>query len=156
MALAEAVAAARKKMAAKSEAYRKLAFPLPAAKRVPVSPAGTLGFTELFSGGADVPTSSATVDALRAVGPLIGEQAPQPRPGAPAAAQPVATGSATTAAAQSADAGVLRRSGDIGSELDRILNEALQVCNRHIHDHVPRHEPSRCMARYPLQVLRAC
>ncbi len=121
-ALAEAVAAARTKMAGKTEAFRKLAFTLPA-KKAASSGAGTLGFTELFSGGANPPTSAAPAT----VGTLNGSQPPQPRAAAPAAAQPAAKGAATAAAA-STDAGVTGPSGDIGSELDRILKEALQVC----------------------------
>ncbi len=123
-ALAEAVAAARKKMAAKTEAFKKLAFTLPSKKKASTG-AGTLGFTELFSGGANPPSSPPPV-AGHAVGTPTGKASPQPRAAAPATAQPAAKHVAGGAA--SLEAGVLRRSGDIGSELDRILYEALQVC----------------------------
>ena len=130
-ALAEAVAAARQKMAAKTEAFRKLAFTLPAKpKKAASSGAGILGFTELFSGSGTVPpTSSAPAPAAagRAVGALMCSQSPQPRAAAPAATKAAAEVTVDGAAAQSADAGVTRHSGDIGVELDRILKEALQV-----------------------------
>ena len=130
-ALAEAVAAARKKAAAKAEAYRRLAFSFPGKAAGSGAMAGSLGFTELFTGDAKQASGlmPAVAPAVAKASAPIGKEAPAPTAAAPAKTHQIVGGAASgISSGQSGGAGVTGRSSDIGSELDRILHEALQVC----------------------------